>query len=88
MSMRFWQIVAAAAWIGVLVVAALVLAFHSRTTPHVRPAWRPAALERDAPSAFPRMTDAADARTRAAWQIRYERRSPPGLPTRELQLAR
>jgi hypothetical protein len=87
MSIRFWQIVAAAAWMGVLLVAALVLAFHSRATPHVRPAWRPAASELDAPAASPRMTAGGAADTRP-WQLGYERRALPGLYAREVQLAR
>ena len=87
MSTRFWQIVAAAAWMGVLLVAALVLALQSRTPHEVRPTWKPAASELDAPSAFPRMTVADDGRTRL-WGTGYERHSLRGLHARDLRVAR
>jgi len=86
MSTRFWQIVSAAAWMGVLLVAALVLALQSRTPHEVRPAWKPAASELDAPSASPRMT-VGDDRARL-WEIGYERRSLRGLHARDLRVAR
>ena len=87
MSTRFWQIVAAAAWMGVLLVAALVLALQSRTPHEVRPAWKPAASELDAPSASPRMTVGDDSGARL-WEIGYERRSLRGLHARDLRVAR
>ena len=53
MSVRFWQAVAAAAWAGLLLIAALVLAVESQSRYQVREAPVEAPRGIDAPSASP-----------------------------------